>query len=599
MATNESIFLRSGAETPPGGSGGPGYSIRSNSQASVGFAGGGPSSPILATNAGNGRPSPTLNYVKVTLEGTAGSLRRGEFQVTCFDADSFNNVIAADGIGGIGKEITISINRSGPGAGSGMTHTFRVYKNEFNTSKEGKFIVTVHAVGKGMEIMKKDGLKLGPKAGKFFYKNPDSIFWPFPEKIPVTGMMDYFLWYVTEKTAKMWPFSPEPNASEQGKFFTLVAPTGYTPAADQPGFSGGVGKRNRLVYINLRWIIDYMNDALPPGNKIDLIATCNATVDNAGTPLLSKDPTRLIIPRSDKYSDYAEEKVALSDLIFSLLGTPSKIGTSFLNPVPSPVTGKNADVGLFYISYDALRAIEQNLTGGADSAKAGEEEAKFDNSGTKMTAEGFLSGVFSIISECTGGAVDLETTEDPEAFDAGQLESNVLIVNKKAVQASAGPTEYDDVSGEGGVRSATFNGKVPKGWQQVAFAGGNVGADLAEKSKGPTPKQQIDKAMASLAKDGYDAAPMASIGAALRQAQDETPASDKGAVQNRAYPIGLSLKVNGVAGVGFGHAIQMASLSSTRWGGETPTIFTVTRVTHMVQNQDWTTDIDTVARLSP
>ena len=39
----------------------------------------------------------------------------------------------------------------------------------------------------------------------------------------------------------------------------------------------------------------------------------------------------------------------------------------------------------------------------------------------------------------------------------------------------------------------------------------------------------------------------------------------------------------------------MASLSSTRWGGTT--VFTVTRVTHMVQNQDWTTDIQTVARL--
>tara|TARA_R110001592_G_scaffold40088_1_gene131794 strand:+ start:701 stop:2500 length:1800 start_codon:yes stop_codon:yes gene_type:complete len=599
MAVNSSIFLRGGAETPPGGSGGPGYSIRSNAQASVGFAGGGPSSPILATNAGNGRPSPTLNYVKVTLEGTAGSLRRGTFQVTCFDAGSFNDVIAAEGIGGIGKEITISINRSGPGAGGGMSHQFRVYKNEFNTSKEGKFIVTVFAVGKGMEIMKKDGLKLGPKAGLFFYKNPDSILWPFPEKIPVTGMMDYFLWYITNKTAKMFPFSPEPNACEQGKFFTLVAPTGYTPPANAPGFSGGVGKRNRLAYINLRWLIDYMNDALPPGPKLDLIAECNDTVDKAGTPLLSKDPTRLIIPRGDKYSDYAEEKVAMTDLIFSLLGTPSKIGTSFLDPVPTAVSGKNADVGLFYISYDALRAIEQSLTGGADSAKAGEDEAKFDNSGTKMTAEGFLSGVFSLIAECTGGAVDLTTSEDPKAFDSGDLESNVLIVNKKAVQDAAGPTTYDDVSGEGGVRSATFSGKVPKGWQQVAFAGGNVGAELAAKSLGPTPKEQIDKAMASLEKDGYDAAPMASIGAALRQAQDETPAPDKGKVQNRAYPIGLSLKVNGIAGIGFGHAIQMSSLSSTRWGGDTPTLFTVTRVTHQVQNQDWTTDIETVARLSP
>jgi hypothetical protein len=593
---NESFFLRGGAGVPPGGSGGPGYSIRSNAQASVGFAGGGPSSPILATNAGNGRPTPTLNYVKVRLEGTAGSLRRGEFQVTCYNAADFESVIQEGGIGSIGKEISISISRNGPGAGSAKSHEFRVYKNTFTTSKEGKYVITVTAVGKGMEQIKKDGIKLGPKPNRYFWKMPDSILWPVPEKVPVTMMMDYFLWYITEKTSRVWPFSPEVNVCEQGKFFTLVAPTGYTPPADAPGFGAGVGKRNRLAWINFRWLIDTMNEAIGGDTKIQLIATCNHEVDDKGTPLTSGDPTKVIIPRSDGYSDYSADIPALSDLIFSLLGTPSKIGTSFLSPTPTPITSKNDDVGKIYISYDALRAIEQDLTGGAVSAASKEAEAKSDGKATKMTAEGFLASVFSLIAEATGGAIDLDTAEDPEAFDTGAIKSDIFIVNKKAVQAFAGEKIYDDQSGEGGVRSATISGDIPKGIQQTAFAGGQFDKE-SEEDPGPTPKAQIKAAFEALEKDGYDAAPLAAIKTALRQAQDETKPAASGKVQNRAYPIGLAIKTNGFTNIGFGHAIGITSLNGTRWEGTT--IFTVTRVIHTVQGQDWTTDIETVARSKP
>ena len=597
MAINSNIFKRGGAPSPPGGSGGPGYSIRSNAQASVGFAGGGPSSPILATNAGNGRPSPTLNYVKVTLEGEAGSLRRGEFQVTCYNPGDFETVISKGGVGGIGTEVTISINRSGPGAGSGMSHSFKVYKHTFNTSKEGKYTITVSAVGKGMEILKKDATTMGAiGSGKYFYKNPDSLLWPFPEKIEVSGLMDYFLWYITDKTARMFPFSPEPNAAEQGKFFTLAAPTGFTGPAGAPGYGSGIGVRNRLAYINLGWLIDTINKQITGPTELKLIATTNMSIDDKGNPLMSGDPAQVILPRGDGYSDYAPGAVSMTDLIFSLLGTPSKIGTSFLDPVPSPMAGKEADCGLIYISYDALRSIETNLTGRGEGGKEISDSAKHDATRTKMDLEGFLGSVFSVVRESTGGFVDLVISEDPEAFDGGALESDLLIVNKKAPQTEDGPATYDDVSGEGGVRSATFSGDVPQGWQAEAFAGKNLGGeDNNEKKAGPDIKKMIDDGLAALAKNGYDASAAGGIKAALRTAQDETPVESLGAIQNRPYPIGLSLKVNGVAGLGFGHIIEMTSLSGTRWGGNT--VFTVTRVVHTVQNQDWTTDVDTVARL--
>ena len=431
--TNENFFKRPGAPDAPGGSGGPGYSIRSNAQASVGFAGGGPSSPVLATNAGSGRPSPTLNYVKVKLNGTAGSLRKCEFQATCYNPADFESLIAEGGKAGVGTTITVSISRSGPGAGSGMSHEFRIYKHTFNTTKEGKYIVTAHGVGKGMEILKKDAVSAGSFGnGKFFYKNPDSLFWPFPEKIEVTGIMDYFLQYITENTVTAFPYSPEINACEPGKFFTLAAPTGFTFSPNAPGVGSGIGIRNRLAYINLGWLIDTINKNIDGDTKLKINAKTSMTVDDKGTPLISGDPAQVILPRNDGFSDYAETRPStIQDLIFSLLGTPSKIGTSFLSPPPVPMSN-NADCGLIYISYDALRAIETNLTGKGEGGKEIIDGAKHDAQNTKMNLEGFLGSVFALIREATGGFVDLVISEDPTAFESGALTSPFLeIVNKK------------------------------------------------------------------------------------------------------------------------------------------------------------------------
>ena len=137
--------------------------------------------------------------------------------------------------------------------------------------------------------------------------------------------------------------------------------------------------------------------------------------------------------------------------------------------------------------------------------------------------------------------------------------------------------------------------QVPQGWQAEAFAGKSpTSLEDPQPAPGPTPLEMIQDGLKALPKAGYDASQAAGIKSALRKAQNETPVAIKGLKQNAPYPIGLALKVNGVAGVGFGHVVSIASLKGTRWNGNT--VFTVTRVVHTVQNQDWTTDIETVAR---
>ena len=249
------------------------------------------------------------------------------------------------------------------------------------------------------------------------------------------------------------------------------------------------------------------------------------------------------------------------------------------------MSGGEASCGDILISYTALKTIETNLSTNSET------DPSTDPSGTKMNLEGFFSALFSMISEATGGWCDMALLEEPTASE--ELEVPLIIINKKSKNESGGIATYDDVSGEGGVRESSISGDVPSAWQQEAFAKGSVANDKVPSFsfKGWTDAKD------ALAKAGFDSAQAAGIKSTIREAVASLSTSEAANKTDRPYPIGLSLKVNGVAGVKFGQALEMSSLSATRWAENTA--FTVTRVEHTVSGQDWVTDITTVARLVP
>ena len=250
------------------------------------------------------------------------------------------------------------------------------------------------------------------------------------------------------------------------------------------------------------------------------------------------------------------------------------------------MSGADAACGDILISYDALKTIETNLSTNGSA----EKDSSTDPSGTVMNLEGFFSSLFSLIAEASGGWCDLELLEDP---DEKGLQAKMIIINKKDKNEGGGIATYDDVSGEGGVRESSISGDVPSAWQQEAFAKGSVANDETP----PNPYKGWKDAKEALTKAGFDSGQAGGIKATLRGAIDAIPKAIAKEKTDRPYPIGLSLKVNGVSGVKFGQALEMQSLQATRWADNTA--FTVTRVEHTVQGQDWTTDITTVARLVP
>ena len=145
------FFYRQGSVSIPSGG-----RIRNNAFVTV--TAGGVSLPA-AVNAsyegtynpnGTGRAAPILKSVKLKLEGTAGSLRRGEVEYLCFDKASFEAL--EEGFLKPGEDVTIKYGYVGPETpGSGGSHTMKVYDYSFSITKENHFVCSFKCVGKGGE----------------------------------------------------------------------------------------------------------------------------------------------------------------------------------------------------------------------------------------------------------------------------------------------------------------------------------------------------------------------------------------------------------------------------------------------------------------
>lgn len=596
--------MRGGAPKPPGASGGPGYSLRPNGYATV--SGGGqtlgtaPASPVAATRLGSGRPVPTLQTVTMQLAGEAGALRRGSFTFTCYNFADFDSYLK--GIANPKTEITMTIGSHGASGGA-KSFKLTVYKHSFTSSKDGKYTITVNAVGRGLELLKKDGLSVsynpGLIKGKKFVTNYDF----FNDEVEVRGTLDYMMWELQDalQLNDSFTFSPEHGDGIPGKFFTLIAPSNWAAPPGVTGQNNGLWTRNRLVYFTLQYLIEVMNkflagsvpDARTPKILIKATTPTTITVNGAKVQLISGDPSTVIIPRAGDLSDYViEQGMSISSLIDFILGTPSGIIMSGVKV--TPMNG-DADVGLICLSYDALRSIESQATTDAENADSALMRA-VQGKQSKLNVDDFLKGVFSIIREATGGKIDLEIMEDPSAFDSGgSVVADLWIVNKNQKPDKPSPTVYDDISGEGGVREATISGDVPQAWQAEAFANGSVPGETEKPATSKVTSADVQNAKIDLAKAGFDSAQSGAIKSLLRSAHEGGNQQDLSQDRAKPYPIKLSLTLNGVHGIGFGHLISIASLGG-RWG-KGKVGFTVTEVTHTVSGQDWTTEVTSVARI--
>ena len=387
MAQN--IFVRGGAPSPPGGSGvySKGYGRRPNGTASVGVGGGGSTSPFLATGGGQGRPDTVLTSAKITIEGEAGSLTRAEFTAVAYTPEAFQAIIS--GASGIGKEITVTV--------GSVTRNVTVYKHNFTNDKQGKWTVTVTAVGKGLELLKKDATGSNPSGGKDFWKNGE---WG-GESTKAVGLLDIIAHQIF-RDCKTQPFSAalDHGRGIPGSYVLFMAPSNLQASGDAGGVTGLIGFKNALYYVTLGHIIKELNKGLSGGefNASKLINGTEMFLPGGNIPLVSSDPLRVIFPNGTN-SDYGSTNDGgIVSLIKTILGVPNDIGTSSYD-VEDMGAGNCNNI---LISMSALAAIVSNLSSGNQDTQSAKAE-KQNSSGTRFDIEGFFSALFGLIKECSGG----------------------------------------------------------------------------------------------------------------------------------------------------------------------------------------------------
>jgi len=592
-----SYFTKSCGIQPPAGD--P-YGLRENGNATVSGGGGsygiGPASTSATYNSFSSRPAGTLDSVKVSLKGDAGSLRTCEATITCFEQDEFKSVIG--GLGKVGTDLSVSI--------PGGSYSMRVYAHAWSLDSQQNWKVTIKAMGPGQEIKKLNMLSLasnsGLAAGKTFVTDYDGN----NEETAVAGVLDYMMYTLQDDLGQLdtYTFSPPDGSSSPGRYCVIKAPSNYGGGA---GGNTGFFTFDRICYFTLGWLVETANKFIKASNPEASLTIGDSTFSEKITRqggvqrVFSADPTNVLIQSGQSDLDqYAPDKplIPISEWFWSLLGKPAGLRCD-AGHIGSFTTGGTPHNIL--LSYDLLRRIERDHT---RNVKSEDEKMNTKLLGAKKIAtldvESFFGSVCAAVREATGGWIDLILTQDSSLENPNP---DLLIVNRNEKPDAATPAIFSTRGGAaGGVRDINVTGDIPQAAAVMAMTGGGgpspAKAGTAEESKEGNsfnPQLVID-AIHSLANAGFSGEACDSLKNLMRDAVAGQATQQAIGEKTVPYPIKLGITLNGVVGFEFGHAVNIDSLSGTVWGGG-DACFCVTEIHHTVTNNDFTTQLNTVFRL--
>lgn len=562
---------------------------------------------------GTGRPAPILKDVKLTLEGTAGSLRRATVSFTCFDKASFQK--AEKAILVPGSEVIIKYGYTNPENSTQQgEYLFRVYDYSFKMTKENNFECSFKAVAPGTgadsDSLNINGLQAFP-AEEFVtdYDGGNDV-------TTVSNIFDYIDWQVQKLTGELNTsayFNPSNGTCGKlegldGHFGVLTAPKDYDPPTKM-----GVGKwaSDRIIYITLEGIVSIINKFILKPNKRNYKIKFDddySAIDYqfpAGK-VWSPSPSKVLIP----YVKGTQENRYGST--FSCDSFAAKNSTVYNQFRVDAVGIKGVLIG-----RDVLKEIANSLDEKAASEDDTTEETEKANSSLNLID--FFKKIFASIRENTGGDWNFSIEIDDKKREEGD-EIPLWIVNKNSPEKAAGvfPLKLDPRSGRNGVREMSIEGSVPKSIQASAFGGSpNVtreqkSADVLREeleAKNLVIEKEIEKlktenqfARFKLHLGNYDSdATTAAKGIVKRLV---TALTVKASVEKNKlleptpYPLKLSLTVDGIEGFSFGDTISSDYLPDryTKTEG-VRIVFTVTKYTHEFKGNDWTTSVESMCRM--
>tara|TARA_R100001510_G_C7649910_1_gene207386 strand:- start:3 stop:1925 length:1923 start_codon:yes stop_codon:yes gene_type:complete len=561
----------------------------------------------------SGKPKATMTKLEVSIEGSAGSLRRAEGHLLCHDLDTFNEL---EKVLLLPKnEIRISYGYTNPEglADQSPALDFTVYDYTFLLNDANSIECSFKAVGKGQEIMESNMQAFdNPKVdGMEFIA--DYAF--FNEKRGVSSFADLLDYLVQKATGQdnTSMFMPELNAAfdyptptMEGKtapdFVIAKAPQDYDP----PGkLRTGVFAQDRIIYYSLSFICWAISEYCCSSNPADYICNGEVTRGRTGakawevgttgekTALWSADPIACCWVTGDKewdnYTDGGDDDDN-DNLRLDLINRYDDCSIA------------GGDLSRCLVSRDLIQAMMERYR---------EVDADGKNI-SKIPTKKFLMDLFATIKDCSGGAIDLFLHQDP----VGGNEDRMLVINGQAPpEDKPKPVVFDPISADGtgdGISvSIRMSGKVPKGLQAEAF-GGTPGAtdtgkvqelireepDDDDEERGKSLLDRLTEAHQNLAYNDYDATAVSGCKGVIKELVSDESNATKGENKTIPYPLEMECLLHGIYGFKFGDTVTSKHLPARyRKENGARVVFTVTGTTDRLESNKWTTELKTVCRM--
>jgi len=355
-------------------------------------------------------------------------------------------------------------------------------------------------------------------------------------------------------------------------------------------------------YVTLQFIVGLINDVIVPyhhkASVVGDIAQPKYELQKSiqigaktSEYFISPDPMSVIYTGTADNGTY-DDKLKLTDAATTV---DTSTGTINLTNI--------------YISRTALINIESQAQQSADTVANSDKINESSRASTAMSISQFIQKLSALLNKNSGGLLDLVTYADEDPTTGV-----IHIVNRNSRGAKAKPLILNNrYPGDGVLIEADITAEVPKDQVSANAYANNLRGVAAqeldpdkEKSKIAAAKEERDEKFANattqmisyrttdLPTNEFDDETVTAAQSTLRSVIQNMSISAVKRHINSPYPLKLKLRLQGVAGFKFGDLVTLKHLPLQY---KDTVCFRVVRVSHTIENNDWTTELETVCDL--
>jgi hypothetical protein len=562
------------------------YTKKSNSLTIPTAGGLGASSLYTSNTNANYIPKPHINTVKISSDGDFGSLRKCELSFTVYtltDLDAFQPFLD------LGASLIINYGWSAGGSATGPAGNFKgvIYNFTYSVNDSGGFDCITYGIAEGSAI-----LPVNITAGLTINSSTkDALGNVTISSINVANVLQ-------ELANKSSVYDAYIDSDGIGKDVLRQSAPTYVP-----------GIQSSTYYITLEKFIGIINNNLLR-DVINANSTSTTAVFAAADTTVTTapiDPKEFLIVCNDVYTKGLVPKT-VTDLVsadpsqmifpgYSTYGT----ATYFKSASEYIEKFRKGDISKILLNINWLKQMFSEI-----GAETQDRQKSADQSISKV-----LLNIFNAISDNSGSRFKLSMVSDPENL------KRFLIADINYIDKNVNPYILTAVNNKGICRRVSLTSKVPAEMAMVAFVARpttstttssvagevlngikfkadvneiktvrNALTECAKKFGSSTVTQQDVAALRAALKQVFEFVPMAPVNLGVSEARNSIP-----------FPIDFSATLDGIEGLQFGNTVTTNYLPSIY--KNTRVAFTVTKVDHNIQSNDWTTTISTVCRLLP